>query len=96
MISWDTLIMDTDFHPIYAISEFGKADSIQRNSLNADKGIIIGDRVWIGCRCLLLKGVSIPDGTIVVASSVITKQYEEKNIVISDVGVIRRQVYWEA
>jgi acetyltransferase-like isoleucine patch superfamily enzyme len=41
----------------------------------ADKGgdVVIGDRVWIGYRALILPGVSIGEGAVVAAGAVVTK-----------------------
>lgn len=41
LLSWDVLIMDTDFHKIK--NEHGAI-------LNNPEPNIIGDKVWIGCR----------------------------------------------
>lgn len=35
--------------------------------------IVIGDYVFIGARCMILKGVTIGDRSIVAAGSVVTK-----------------------
>lgn len=37
------------------------------------KPIIIEDNVWIGFNCIILKGVSIGEGAIIAAGSVVTK-----------------------
>ena len=60
-----------------------------------EKEIIIGDNVWIGCRCLLLKGCSIPSGSIVAAGSKITKKFEQNNSLLCDNKIIRNNVSWE-
>lgn len=52
LLSWEILLMDTDFHP--CINE-------QNQIINPPKPIVIGNHVWIGCRCIILKGVGIPD-----------------------------------
>lgn len=71
-ISWESLVMDTDFHYIY--DENGQL-------FNQPKEIIIGDKVWVGCRCTILKGADIPSGSIVAANSLVTKKLNgEKNI----------------
>ncbi|GGE55706.1 transferase family hexapeptide repeat protein [Pedobacter psychrotolerans] len=45
------------------------------------KPIIICDHVWIGMNCLILKGVTIGEGAIVGAGSVVTKDVEPWTIV---------------
>ncbi|MDX2256932.1 MAG: DapH/DapD/GlmU-related protein [Pseudanabaenaceae cyanobacterium bins.39] len=49
----------------------------------ADKGgdVIIGDRVWIAYRAIILAGVNIGDGAVVGAGSVVTKSIEPYTIV---------------
>lgn len=44
---------------------------------NEIKPISIGNNVWIGTRCIVLKGVSIGDGSIVAAGSVVTKSISQ-------------------
>lgn len=49
----------------------------------ADQGgnVIIGDRVWIGYRALIMPGVTIGDGAVVAAGAVVTKDVEPFTIV---------------
>lgn len=44
----------------------------------ADRGgdVVIGDRVWIGYRAILLPGITIGEGAVVGAGSVVTKDVE--------------------
>ena len=90
LLSWDILIMDTDFH--YVINA---EDQI----INSPKPIIIGNHVWIGCRNTILKGVSIADNTIIAANSTITRNVVESNCVIGGHGksveVIKKDVNWK-
>lgn len=44
--------------------------------------IIIGNDVWIGTNAVILPEVSIADGCIIGAGSVVTKSFEEKNCII--------------
>jgi acetyltransferase-like isoleucine patch superfamily enzyme len=60
MIGWDVLIMDTDQHPLPG------------RGLD-NRGVHIGDGVWIGARATILKGVTIGDGAIVGACAVVTR-----------------------
>ncbi|MEH1975656.1 MAG: DapH/DapD/GlmU-related protein [Nostoc sp.] len=49
----------------------------------ADKGgdVIIGDRVWIAYRAIILPGVTIGEGAVVGAGSVVTKDIEPYTVV---------------
>lgn len=72
LISWDCLIMDTDFHRIRADGKL----------TNPDKPIQIGNNVWICCRNLILKGSKIPDGCVIAAGSLTTGKFDEINCII--------------
>lgn len=45
-----------------------------------DSSITIGNDVWIGHRCILLSGITIGDGSIIAAGSVVTKDVEPYSI----------------
>uniref|UniRef100_UPI0039EB3104 acyltransferase n=1 Tax=Clostridium perfringens TaxID=1502 RepID=UPI0039EB3104 len=68
IISWDNLIMDTDFH---------KIKNFNGEVINQNKDIIIGKCVWIGCRCLILKGSKLPNNSVIAAGSIINKDLFE-------------------
>lgn len=59
VIAWDCNIMDRDYHKLDSENEVYKP-------------VTIGNHVWIGCRCLVLKGVTIGDGAVIAAGSVVT------------------------
>lgn len=90
LLSWDILMMDTDFHQI--LDENGQI-------INEPKPIVIGNHVWIGCRNTILKGVSIGDNNIISANSTITRSCKENNCVIGGHGksleIIKRNVNWK-
>ena len=46
------------------------------------KPIIIGHNVWIGANCVILPGVSIGNGCVIAAGSVVTKDIKENTIVM--------------
>lgn len=79
--------MDYDFHEI-----------IDENNcvINEPEEIIIGNNVWIGCRCLILKGVEIKDGSVVGANSTVTRQLEKENSVYAGnpVKCIKENIKW--
>ncbi len=66
-IAWDVIIMDSDLHPV-------------NQAPLKNKPVIIGDHVWIGCRSIILKGVSIGEGAIIAAGSVVTKNVPARTI----------------
>ena len=43
--------------------------------------VVIGDRVWIGYRALIMPGVTIGEGAVVAAGAVVTKDVEPFTIV---------------
>jgi acetyltransferase-like isoleucine patch superfamily enzyme len=88
LISWDTLLMDSDFH---------KIKNLKGNIINENLPIIIGDNVWIGCRNLILKGSKIPNNTIIASNSTITKSFSEENSIIggNPCKVIKQGITWE-
>ena len=61
--------------PIAALKEFGFAN---RNYMNdyiseKDRKIVIGNDVWIGARCTIFEGVTIVDGAVIAAESIVRK-----------------------
>lgn len=88
LLSWDILIMDTDEHPIY------NQDGIRTNP---DKPIFVGNHVWIGCKCTLLKGTEIPNNTVVAAGTLLTSAFSGENQVIggNPPTVLKSDVRWE-
>ncbi len=64
-IAWDVIIMDHNYHSLTGFSE-GEPDLDPRP-------VVIGDRVWLGIRTIVLKGVHIGDGCVIGAGSVVTR-----------------------
>ena len=75
LISWDCLLMDTDFH--YVIDKETEQVSIR------DKEIAIGNHVWIGCKSTILKGCKIMDDSVIASNSVVTKPICEGSVLIA-------------
>jgi tetrahydrodipicolinate N-acetyltransferase len=69
--SWDVQILDNDFHTMTVGGE-------QRPSHGP---IVIGDRVWVGTRAVILKGVTIGDGAVVGAGAVVTRDVPAGTVV---------------
>ena len=67
-------ISTTDFHAV--LDGDGSV-------MNADSSVVIGDHVWIGKRTTINKGVTLPNDSIVGASSVVTKSFTTPNVLIA-------------
>lgn len=44
------------------------------------KPIIIGNNVWIGANCIILKGVTIGDNVVIAAGSIVKENIESKTL----------------
>jgi acetyltransferase-like isoleucine patch superfamily enzyme len=88
LLSWDILVMDTDEHPLL---------DKEGNRINPDKAITIGNHVWIGCKCILLKGATVPDNTTVAAGTLLTSGISGTHQVIggNPPTVLKKDVTWE-
>lgn len=78
----DLTILDSDFHQIS-----GQPSMTQP--------VHIGNHVWISSRCMVLKGVTIGDGAVVGAGSVVTRHVPAGCLVAGNPArVIREGVTW--
>jgi acetyltransferase-like isoleucine patch superfamily enzyme len=64
-------IIDNDYH-----------DLNDRSRLGPSSPIVIGDRVWIGIRSVVLRGVKIGDGSVVGAGSVVTSDIPPNSLAV--------------
>lgn len=62
-------LYDTDFHLIDAFERRRQRKSCEAKS----RPVKVGNDVWIGTNAIILKGVTIGDGSIIGAGSVVTK-----------------------
>jgi acetyltransferase-like isoleucine patch superfamily enzyme len=79
IIGWDCNILDRDYHSVHGTEE-------QTASVH------IGNRVWIGCRCIILKGVNIGEGAVVAAGSVVTKDVPARALVAGNPAQVKTAV----
>lgn len=65
--------------------------------INSSKSIHVGNRVWFGNNSTILKGVTLPDDTVIGTGSIVTKSFEESNTIIagSPANVIKENIYWK-
>jgi len=79
LISWACTIMDTDGHPLDWRRRGGEFAGYHRDPSLWDwdgvplAPVVIQDKSWIGCNVVILKGVTIGEGSIIGAGSVVTK-----------------------
>lgn len=85
-ISWDVLVMDSNFHPIWADEE----------PLDITRPITVGDRVWIGARSIILRGATIGSGSIIAAGSIVTGDIPP-NVIAggAPAKVLKENVRWQ-
>ena len=88
LLSWDILVMDTDEHPLY---------NTENERINPDKPILVGDHVWIGCKCVLLKGAEVPNDTVLAAGTLLTSSFAGEHQVIggNPPSILKRDVHWD-
>lgn len=88
LLGWNINIRDNDGHPL--TDENGLI-------INPSKEIIIGNCVWIASYVDILKGVSLPDGTVVGTRSLVTHSVDKKNTLIAGIPakIIKEQIFWK-
>lgn len=77
LVSWDTMIMDTDFHQTIDLSS---------NVIKEKEGVIkIGNNCWICYGATILKNTFIPDGVIVSSKSLVKGIFYDENSIIGGI-----------
>jgi acetyltransferase-like isoleucine patch superfamily enzyme len=80
MIGIHVMILDSDFHGI-----------TNRDDVPESKPVRIGERVWLGNRCIILPGVSIGDDSVVGAGSVVTSSVPARTVVAGNPARVVRE-----
>lgn len=87
MLSYEVDIRCSDSHGIF--------DRESQQRINSAAHISIGDRVWIGAKAMILKGVTISDGSVVGAGSIVTKSVGKNTIVAGNPArEVRSNIVW--
>ena len=76
MVGPNCVITDSDFH-----AHWPAETRHVEPAFELDRGVSIGANVWIGMNALILKGVTIGDGAIVAAGSVVVRDVPPKAVV---------------
>ena len=69
----------------------------ENERINPDKAIIVGNHVWIGCKCILLKGAEVPDNTGVAAGTMLKSNFSGEYQVLggNPPTALKHDVRWE-
>ncbi len=88
MFSFDTKLINSDFHPIY--------DNETKQIVNYVKDLKIGNHCWLGTNSIVLKNIILQDNTVVGAGAIVTKSFNEGNIIIAgNPAVIKKKnIIW--
>ena len=87
-LSWGVDIWCTDAHTI---------TDLEGAPINFAKYIEIGKHVWIGKDAKIGKNVRISDNSIVGWGSVVTKEFNEPNVILAGIPakIVRRGINWD-
>jgi acetyltransferase-like isoleucine patch superfamily enzyme len=80
--------MDSDIHSI-------KND--REEVTNLPNPIRIGDKVWIGCRSVVLKGSDVPDGCIIGANALVNRKLDVECSIYAGnpANIVKKGISWE-
>ena len=67
------MIMDNDFHQL---------DPERRNEMPPSAPVVVGENVWLGARVIVLRGVTIGDGSVIGAGSVVAKDIPARSVAV--------------
>ncbi|MBT1704892.1 acyltransferase [Chryseosolibacter indicus] len=88
LLSWNIYVLDTDFHFLKDVNT--------GIIVNENKAVLIGDNVWIGANCCILKGSAIPSNTVIAAFSLVNKNLFGHYKVFggNPIQILREDVSW--
>ena len=98
LISDNVIIMDSNLHPVSAKKRYEDLKNFHNGiffdvySNIKSKPVLISDFAWIGANVVILKGVTIGEGAIVGAGSVVTKDVPPYTIVAGNPARIVREI----
>lgn len=98
LISWNVVLMDS--HRIPA-DVAGRREALERSVSNSPRRVVadsrtqpiqIGANVWIGFDCCILPGVTIGDGSVIGARSVVTNDVPPFSVAVGNPARVIRQL----
>jgi len=72
-------------------------DAKTNKRINHAKNVIIGDHVWVGAHCSILKGVTLAKNSIVATRSVVTKAFEQEGVLLAGIPakIVKQDITWD-
>lgn len=88
MFSWGIDVWCTDVHTI---------TDLDGNPLNFGKSIEVGNHVWVGRDVKIGKNTKISEDSIVGWASVVTKKFDETNVIVAGnpAKIVKREINWD-
>jgi len=87
MISSQVYVSLSDIHPIY--------DRSSGHRINPAASVVVGDHVWAGLRCMIMKGARIGSGGVIAAGAIVSGHIPPNTVVAGVPGrVVRQNIEW--
>ena len=87
LISREVFIYDSDHHPL--LDDNG-------NQTNPSRPVTIGDHVWIGLKCTVIRGSKIGDGAVISAGSLVAGKIRPGTMAVGSPARSALEVKWKA
>lgn len=96
LISYQVIIMDSDNHSLRASERIGDLQRWRNQAYDwsrvSNAPVVIHSKAWIGARAIITKGVTIGEGGVVAAGSVVTKDVPPYTIVAGNPARVIREL----
>lgn len=84
-ISWGVTIIDSDHHTL-----------VTAKAKIQEEGVEIGNHVWIGCNCTILKNTKIGNHCVVAAGSVVKGTFPDNSLIGGNPArILKENINWE-